>query len=99
MAKTPGKVTVKKSGVTAKSASDAAYGKREVIYEKPKKPVKDLNSPDYQGLTKEQRNTKYYSSTSDAANGKMTETFVHGFTMAKRKMAWPLSDDGGINPI
>lgn len=74
MAKTPGKVTVKKSGVTAKSASDAAYGKREVIYEKPKKPVKDLNSPDYQGLTKEQRNTKYYSSTSDAANGKMTET-------------------------
>jgi len=71
--KKPG-VQVRKSGMTAKSAKEAAYGKREVTYEKPQKPKKDLTSADYQGLTKEQRNTKYYRSESDRVNGEMVKT-------------------------
>jgi hypothetical protein len=81
--KKPG-VVVRKSTTTAKSAKEAAYGKREVIYEKPKKPVKNVNSSDYQGMTKEQKNTKAYKSTSDAASGKMTET-LKGLGKAKTK--------------
>jgi hypothetical protein len=68
------KVEVRRSSTTSASAKEAAYGKREVIYEKPKKPKKDLNSADYQGLTKAQRNTKYYNSTADAVNGEMIKT-------------------------
>jgi hypothetical protein len=58
----------------AKDARNKASGSREVIFEKPRKPKKDLNSADYQGLTKEQRNSKYYNSEADSKNGKMTET-------------------------
>jgi hypothetical protein len=70
----PGKVTAQRSNVTAKSASEAAYGKKEVVYEKPKKPKKDLQSGDYQGLTAKQKNTKYYNSSSDQATGEMAKT-------------------------
>jgi hypothetical protein len=77
-------VEVRKSSMTSKSAKEAAYGKREVIFEKPKKPKKDLNSPDYQGLTKAQRNTKYYSSTADSVNGEMTKT-LKNLNKAKTK--------------
>jgi hypothetical protein len=84
MAAKKAKVTSSRSGTTSASAKEAAYGKRESIYEKPKKPVKNMDSSDYRGLTKEQRNTKYYSSTSDAEKGKMTET-LKGLRKAKTK--------------
>jgi len=53
----------------AKAARESAYGKETKIYKKPTKPVKNLNSPDYQGMTAKQRNTKSYSSMSDQATG------------------------------
>jgi hypothetical protein len=68
------KVTAVRSSTTAKSAKEAAYGKKEYTYEKAQKPKKDLNSADYQGLTKAQRNTKYYSSEYDSKTGNMAAT-------------------------
>lgn len=53
----------------AKSAKDKAYGKETRTYQKPTKPKKDVNSADYMGLTKKQKNTKYYSSESDYITG------------------------------
>jgi hypothetical protein len=53
----------------AKSAIDKAYGKETRIYQKPTKPKKDVNSEDYMGMTQKQKNTKYYSSTSDRITG------------------------------
>jgi hypothetical protein len=69
--KKPG-VEVRKSSMTSKSAKEAAYGKREVTYEKPRKPAK--GSETYEYGNKAIRNTKFYSSTADSVNGKMTET-------------------------
>ena len=57
----------------AKSARDKASGTETRTYKKPTKPVKNVNSPDYQGMTEKQRNTKYYSSSSDADTGKKTQ--------------------------
>jgi hypothetical protein len=73
-----------RANVTAKSASEAAYGKRESIYEKPQKPKKDLQSSDYQGLTAKQKNTKYYNSSSDQATGEMAKT-LKNINKAKEK--------------
>lgn len=60
--------------LTAKEAKKAAHGKQEVIYKKPQKPIKDTNSADYQGLTKKQKNTKFYNSQSDSLKGEMVKT-------------------------
>jgi len=57
----------------AKDARDKASGKETKTYQKPTKPKKDVNSSDYMGLTAKQKNTKYYSSSSDAATGKKAE--------------------------
>jgi len=57
----------------AKAARESAYGKETKIYQKPTKPKKDVNSSDYMGLTAKQKNTKSYSSSSDAAVGKKTQ--------------------------
>lgn len=72
MATAKKKVQVRKSGMTAKSAKEAAYGKREVTYEKPKKPAKGSETYEY-GDAKT-RNTKYYNSTADRVNGEMVKT-------------------------
>jgi hypothetical protein len=69
--KKPG-VEVRKSSMTSKSAKEAAYGKKEYTYEKAQKPKKGEETYEYG--TKAIRNTKFYSSSSDAAKGKMTET-------------------------
>jgi hypothetical protein len=66
------KVTAVRSSTTAKSAKEAAYGKRDVIFEKPKKPAK--GSETYEYGDKKIRNTKFYNSTADAYSGKKTET-------------------------
>jgi len=66
------KVVVRKSTTTAKSAKEAAYGKREVVYEKPKKPVKGEETYEYGD--KKTRNTKFYNSPADRANGEMIKT-------------------------
>jgi hypothetical protein len=66
------KVTAVRSSTTAKSAKEAAYGKREVIYEKPTKPVKGSESYEYGD--KKTRNTKMYSSSADRATGEMIKT-------------------------
>jgi hypothetical protein len=69
--KKPG-VEVRKSSMTSKSAKEAAYGKRDIVFEKPKKPVK--GSETYEYGDKKTRNTKMYNSTADAVSGKKTET-------------------------
>jgi len=69
--KKPG-VEVRKSSMTSKSAKEAAYGKREVTYEKPKKPAK--GSETYEYGDKKTRNTKYYNSTADRFTGEMVKT-------------------------
>jgi len=66
------KVTAVRSSTTAKSAKEAAYGKKEYIYEKAQKPKKGEETYEYGD--KKIRNTKFYSSSSDAAKGKMTAT-------------------------
>jgi dGTP triphosphohydrolase len=72
--------------LTSKEANKAAYGKKEVIYEKPKLPKKDINSPDYQGMTKKQRNTKSYNSQKDFQLGEMVKT-LKGIGKTKEKNA------------
>ena len=72
MAAKKAKVTAVRSSTTSASAKEAAYGKREVTFEKPKKPAKGSETYIY-GDAKT-RNTKYYNSDADAINGKMTET-------------------------
>ena len=57
----------------AKAARESAYGKETKTYKKPTKPKKDVNSADYMGLTDKQKNTKYYSSSSDADTGKKAQ--------------------------
>jgi hypothetical protein len=69
--KKPG-VEVRKSSMTSKSAKEAAYGKRDIVFEKPKKPVK--GSETYEYGDKKTRNTKMYNSTADAVSGKKTAT-------------------------
>jgi hypothetical protein len=69
--KKPG-VESRRSTMTSASAKEAAYGKKEVVYEKPKKPAK--GSETYEYGNKKTRNTKVYSSSSDAASGKMVKT-------------------------
>jgi adenylate kinase family enzyme len=49
------KVTAVRSSTTAKSAKEAAYGKTTEVYKKPTKPVKDVNSADYMGMTAKQK--------------------------------------------
>lgn len=71
--KKPG-VESRRSTMTSASAKEAAYGKKEVVYEKAKKPKKNVNSSDYQGLTNKEKNTKVYSSSSDATSGQMVKT-------------------------
>jgi len=58
---------------SAKAARESAYGTETRTYKKPTKPVKNVNSPDYQGMTEKQRNTKYYSSKSDQLAGEKTK--------------------------
>jgi hypothetical protein len=70
--KNKAKVVVRKSTTTSKSAKEAAYGKREVIYEKPKKPAK--GSETYEYGSKSVRNTKFYNSDADRTNGEMIKT-------------------------
>jgi len=70
--------------LTAKEAKKAAHGKQEVIYKKPKKPIKDTNNSDYQGLTKKQKNTKFYDSQSDSLKGEMVKT-LKGIGKAKER--------------
>jgi len=70
--------------LTAKEAKKAAHGKQEVIYKKPQKPIKDTNSADYQGLTKKQKNTKFYDSQSDSLKGEMVKT-LKGIGKAKER--------------
>jgi hypothetical protein len=68
------KVTAVRSSTTAKSAKEAAYGKTTEVYKKPTKPVKDVNSADYMGMTAKQKNTKYYERSDEAASGEMAQT-------------------------
>ena len=68
------KVTAVRSSTTAKSAKEAAYGKTTEVYKKPTKPVKDVNSAYYIGMTAKQKNTKYYERSDEAASGEMAQT-------------------------
>ena len=69
--KKPG-VESRRSAMTSASAKDAAYGKRKIVYEKPKKPAK--GSENYEYGDKKTRNTKFYSSPPDAIGGEMVKT-------------------------
>jgi hypothetical protein len=80
--KKKGKVEARRSTTTSASAKEAAYGKREVTFEKPKKPAK--GSETYEYGSKAVRNTKFYNSTADAANGEMTKT-LKNLNKAKTK--------------
>ncbi len=71
-----------RSNVTTKSAKEAAYGKTTEVYKKPTKPVKDVNSADYMGMTAKQKNTKYYERSDEAASGEMAKT-LKGLGKAK----------------
>ena len=71
-AKKKPKVESRRSTMTSASAKEAAYGKKEVVYEKPKKPAK--GSETYEYGDKKTRNTKVYSSSSDATSGQMVKT-------------------------
>lgn len=66
------KVTARRSTTTAKSAKEAAYGKRDIVFEKPTKPKKGEETYEYGD--KKIRNTKFYNSTADSVSGKKTET-------------------------
>ncbi len=68
------KVYAFRSSTTSKSAKEAAYGKTTEVYKKPTKPVKDVNSADYMGMTAKQKNTKYYERSDEAASGEMAQT-------------------------
>ena len=66
------KVVARRSTTTAKSAKEAAYGKRDIVFEKPTKPAKGTETYEYG--SKQTRNTKMYNSTADSVSGKKTET-------------------------
>jgi hypothetical protein len=74
------KVTAVRSSTTAKSAKEAAYGKREYDYEKPQKPKK--GSETYEYGDKKTRNTKFYNS--GQATGEMAKT-LKGVGKAKER--------------
>jgi hypothetical protein len=74
------KVVARRSTTTAKSAKEAAYGKREYDYEKPQKPKK--GSETYEYGDKKTRNTKFYNS--GQATGEMAKT-LKGVGKAKER--------------
>jgi hypothetical protein len=76
------KVVARRSTTTAKSAKEAAYGSKESIYKKAKKPAK--GSETYEYGDKKTRNTKMYDSSSDATTGNMAKT-LKGLGKAKEK--------------
>jgi hypothetical protein len=95
-AKKPGKVTAKRSNLTAADAKKAAYGSREVVFEKPQKPAK--GSEAYEYGDKKTRNTKFYNSTADAATGKMTETLKNVGKVKTRNLTDKEAQGAGENP-
>jgi hypothetical protein len=66
------KVTAVRSSTTAKSAKEAAYGKKEYTYKKAQKPAK--GSETYEYGDKKVRNTKFYDSSYDSKTGNMAAT-------------------------
>jgi len=58
----------------AKRLREEASGKETKIYKKPQKPVKDVKSADYMGMSEKQKNTPAYDSSSAAATGEKTKT-------------------------
>jgi hypothetical protein len=79
-AKKKAKVTAVRSSTTSKSAKEAAYGKKELDYEKPQKPAK--GSEAYEYGDKKTRNTKFYNS--GQATGEMAKT-LKGLGKAKER--------------
>jgi hypothetical protein len=71
-----------RSNVTAASAKEAAYGSKETVYGKGQKPAKGSES--YEFGDKKTRNTKFYSSQSDANTAQMAST-LKGLGKAKEK--------------
>ena len=69
--KKPG-VESRRSAMTSASAKEAAYGSKETVYGKGEKPAKGSESYEYGD--KKTRNTKFYSSQSDANTAKMAST-------------------------